>query len=66
MGLNAGIVFYMGYIGPSHFFAGNQTVSSNQTPPPDRKKLVLVALSLGFAALVMYVSFIIKTAVKGP
>jgi len=46
-------------------------VPSLQTPPPDskkpdRKKLVLVALMLGFAALFMYVTFIIKTAVRGP
>ena len=55
----------MGYTGPVSFFAG-KPVSSNQTPPPDRKKMVIVALTLGFAALFMYVSFIIKTAVKGP
>ena len=41
-------------------------MSSNPTPPPDRKKLVLCALMLGLAALIMYVSFIVKTAVKGP
>ncbi len=50
----------------SPFFAGIRSVSSNQTPPPDRKKMVMIALTLGFAALFMYVSFIIKTAVKGP
>lgn len=41
-------------------------VSSQQTPPPSRKKLVLFALVLGLAALFMYVSFILKTAVRGP
>lgn len=56
----------MGYTGPVSFFAGKVFVSSNQTPPPDRKKMVIVALTLGFAALFMYVTFIIKTAVKGP
>ena len=55
----------MGYTGPVPFFVGKPSVSSNQTPP-DRKKMLLVALILGLAALFMYVSFIIKTAVKGP
>ncbi len=35
-------------------------------PPPDRKKLVLFALMLGGLSLFMYVSFILKTAIKGP
>jgi hypothetical protein len=34
--------------------------------PPSRKKMVLFALMLGAMSLFMYVSFIIKTAVKGP
>jgi hypothetical protein len=37
-----------------------------KTPPPDRKKLILFALMLGAMSLFMYVSFMVKTAVKGP
>jgi hypothetical protein len=38
----------------------------NAPPPKDRKKLVLFALMLAALSLFMYVSFIVKTAVKGP
>lgn len=38
----------------------------SKTPPPDRKKLVLFALMLLAISAFMYVSFIVKTAVKGP
>ncbi len=37
-----------------------------QTPPPDRKKMVLFALTLLAISAFMYVSFIVKTAVNGP
>lgn len=37
-----------------------------KAPPPDRKKMVLFALMLLAISAFMYVSFIVKTAVKGP
>lgn len=43
----------------------------HKNPPPDRekpdrKKMVLFALMLVGMSVFMYVSFIVKTAVKGP
>ena len=35
-------------------------------PPPNRTKMILFALMLGGLSLFMYVSFILKTAIKGP
>lgn len=38
-----------------------------KTPqPPNKKKLVLFGLLLAGMSLFMYVSFILKTAIKGP
>ena len=42
-------------------------IDMNQPPPKNSgRKLVWFALLLGAMSLFMYVSFIIKTAVKGP
>lgn len=44
----------------------------NSTPPDDskeranRRRLILFGLALGAVSLFMYVSFILKTAVRGP
>ena len=41
--------------------------ASEETPvKPSRTKLVLFGLMLAAASLAMYVSFILKTALKGP
>lgn len=37
-----------------------------KNPPPDRKKMVLFAAMLLAISAFMYVSFILKTAIKGP
>ncbi len=37
-----------------------------KNPPPDRKKMILFALMLLGISAFMYVSFIVKTAVRGP
>jgi hypothetical protein len=44
-------------------------VTSEDLPPSEkaaRRKRILIALGLGAISLFMYVSFIIKTAIKGP
>jgi len=44
-------------------------VSPQDSPPDDkatRRKRIIIALLLAGVSLFMYVSFIIKTAVKGP
>jgi len=60
----------LGYIGAAVHVQSNRCAVASENLPPDekaaRRKRMLIGLGLFAVSAFMYVSFIVKTAIKGP